>query len=302
MTPSLDMSSPQDDGMREDVEVKHEAEQKEATMASLHDLLAGKEATVINVPFDMTIEQAIAAFDHKVYSCIRVKNGMYDWEGTMLVEKEVHIVGDDNVKLAGRWHFNDRGVRPSTIKNCGLFQMGSEKAKEYCRTMYVTSGEVRLTDCQVLSPGAYGIWAAAKGTVQLAGCILAGNADGTRKSYGGIVVMGRSTVNIVDCQVENCEEFCVMVDNDAIANISNCVFQATEVAIITSDRASVACGRCTLRLLTRGAFGHLKGNDGRLLFKESVVYGDMWARGMPARPGRLLCHSNDLLEPIFEYQ
>ena len=38
-----------------------------------------------------------------------------------------------------------------------------------------------------------------------------------------------------------------MVDNNASANIYGCLMQATEVAVLISDRAHLQCGRCTFR-------------------------------------------------------
>ena len=40
------------------------------SMFDLADLLAGKEATVINVPHDMNIEQAIAAFGERIPAAV----------------------------------------------------------------------------------------------------------------------------------------------------------------------------------------------------------------------------------------
>jgi hypothetical protein len=276
-------------------------------LAGVLQILASGRVLALVPPFSSAYRQCVlldlyvtilAFADHKVHSFIKIKNGQYTWPSTLEVQKEIHIVGDDNARLVGKWHFNDRGVRPSTIKNCQLFLMGSDKAKDYSRLLYATSGEVRLTDCALLSPCSYAVWATNKGCVSLAGCILAGNSDGTRKSYGCAVAMGRGIVNLVSCQMENSEEFSVMSDNDGVVCIVNCVMQATEVAVLTSDRGSVKCARCTIRLLSRGAFGHLKGDEGKILFKDSIVYGDMWADGMPLRPGRILTNNNEFLPPV----
>jgi len=59
---------PQDD----DEMLSEEDEEPEVAMSmfDLADLLAGKEATVINVPHDMNIEQAIAAFGEIIHDAV----------------------------------------------------------------------------------------------------------------------------------------------------------------------------------------------------------------------------------------
>ena len=64
---------PQDD----DEMLSEEDEEPEVAMSmfDLADLLAGKEATVINVPHDMNIEQAIAAFGEMIRDAVFLFGG-----------------------------------------------------------------------------------------------------------------------------------------------------------------------------------------------------------------------------------
>jgi hypothetical protein len=143
---------------------------------------------IITVPLDMPFDVAIATFKANQYKHIFLMPGTYKINGTLVIEKSVHIVGEDGARVIGKWRLKGDGA-VSSIKNVHLEYQATEDSTDFERLLHVEKGFLLLQDCALLCPRGYCLWAHGRSVVNVLGCILAGSADGLVSSQAAAVVM-----------------------------------------------------------------------------------------------------------------
>jgi hypothetical protein len=278
------------------------AEAKPAGPGRHNAALGGPDAPhkkeVIQVPGDMRLLAAVTAFDRDKHSWIEIRTGSYDWEGTLRVDKELTIIGQDGVRLVGRWSF----AAPDglvTIQNVTLEPPNVKvEGNELRRLCHVSGFGLRLTDSAILAPKEYGLWVAGRAMLQLSGCILAGSEDGAVPTLGALVGMNWSETDVQDCCLENASGSCIYVDHDASCALSRCTVQDADVGILISDRARLHATDCILRVFVRGALGQMRDGPTEVALRDNTFHGAEWV--FKLRPAKLISLNNTHNPPLWE--
>lgn len=163
---------------------------KISLQSSAPPFLNNQEATpsIITVPMDMPFDVAIATFKVNQHKHIFLMPGTYKINGTLVIEKSVHIVGEDGARVTGKWRLKGDGA-VSSIKNVHLEYQAKQDSTDFERLLHIDKGQVLLQDCALLCPRGYCLWADGRSVVNVLGCILAGSADGQVSSQATAVVM-----------------------------------------------------------------------------------------------------------------
>mmetsp|Transcript_7602 Transcript_7602/g.18336 ORF Transcript_7602/g.18336 Transcript_7602/m.18336 type:complete len:809 (+) Transcript_7602:2-2428(+) len=245
--------------------------------------------SVIQVPGHMRLLAAVKAFDKDKHSWIEVRSGTYTWEGVLTIDKTITIEGQDGVRLIGRWNFKSL-TGTVTIQNVHLIAPEAEiKPNEMRRLMYISTGDLVITDSAIISPNEYAIWVSGRSSLALRGCILAGAEDGSVATLGSVVAKNWSEVDIQDCRFENASESCVFMDDDAVCTLLRCTLQDAEVGVLLCDRAKLVLNESSMRVFTRGALGQMRKSNTEVLISDSTIHGEQWAFGL--HPGKYI-HRN----------
>mmetsp|Transcript_12298 Transcript_12298/g.19376 ORF Transcript_12298/g.19376 Transcript_12298/m.19376 type:complete len:250 (+) Transcript_12298:1144-1893(+) len=196
------------------------------------------------------IKPALATdyFRREKYSYILVRPGTFRMNQCVEINKEIHIQGEDGARLQGTWFFK-AGHSKCTIKNVTLIHEAEPdiQTEGYQRMIHIVMGELVVSDCAILCPGGYPLWAANRAAVTVSDCIVAGAEDCTSKMASGVVAMEFSRLFIRNTRIESAEECCVFVDNDAEVKLKKCCLQSGDVGVMLRLTANPAPVPCFLR-------------------------------------------------------
>ena len=222
--------------------------------------------------------------------------GYYRLRETIVIDKEIHIVGEDGVKIQGR--FVVKSSYPCSFRNLIFTYQANPNSKEFQKLMHVIQGEVTVDECALLCSRGYSLWIEGRSVVECKRSIMAGSDDCLVEALAACVMMEYSRGYFHSCWFQNCEESCLFLDHDAQCRLLHSKLHSSDIGIIVNNRSSAVLNDCVLKLFRRGVFGEMAARAGskktELLLRKCDIHGTLW--GLGTKPQRFMTSDCKMVE------